>query len=246
MTKRACTFFDAHLLNAWKAAASHLATQGNDEYVIVTSFGTAWNCNIQGVRRIDAAAKDLGLEPPSSVASMLCPKSVMQTTGTASDAIDAAQRTYGRGRSRGIRFSGWKHTYFERISGAWYDRKGKKNIIKENRLLQAIEKMNAWPNNSEAALYLHTDASSDTFRPRGSPCLQYVQIRSHGERLVSLAALYRSHDYSNKALGNFVGLHTLGHFIAEHTGRSFAGCDVISLHPFVDTKSKTNELIRTV
>lgn len=246
MTKQACAFHDGHLLNAWKAAATHLANHATDDYVLVTSFGTDWNCDNSDVRRIDGAARDIGFEAPSSVASMLCPKSVMQVAGTATDAIDAGQKTYGRGRSLGLRFSGWRHTYFERISGAWYDRKGAKNIIKENRLLQAIEKLNSWQKNSEAALYLHTDASSDTFRPRGSPCLQYVQIRSYGDKLISLAALYRSHDYSNKALGNFVGLHTLGCFIAAHTGRSFVGCDVISLNPFVDVKSRTNEFIQRV
>lgn len=246
MTSQASAFYDGHLLNAWKASAGHLANHASGDYVLVTSFGTDWNCNNQDVRRIDSVAKESGFEAPSSVASMLCPKPVMQAAGTASDAIDAGQRTYGRGRRLGLRFSGWRHTYFERISGAWYDRKGTKNIIKENRLLQAIEKLNSWSKNSEAALYLHTDMSSDTFRPRGSPCLQYVQIRSYGDKLISLAALYRSHDYSNKALGNFVVLYTLGCFIAAQTGRNFVGCDVISLNPFVGVKSKTNDFIQRI
>jgi hypothetical protein len=38
-------------------------------------------------------------------------------------------------------------------------------------------------------------------------------------------------------------LRELGKFIGERTGRRFTGCDVISLHPFIGTKSRTNEFI---
>jgi hypothetical protein len=243
MTRLAHCVFDDSLLAAWKAATSWLANDATDHYVLVTSFGDAWAIPLGSLSQIDAQAKACGFEMPSSVAAMLCPRVVRRTTGSVTDAIEAGQKLFGRGRTKRLRFSSWQHTYFERLTGKWYDRFGNHNFIKDNKLLQAIEKLNRWPTNAEASLYLHTDAPSDTFRVRGNPCLQYVQIRAYGDHALSIAALYRSHDYSNKALGNFVGLRELGKFIAERSGRRFTGCEVISLHPFIGTKSRTNEFI---
>ena len=55
--------------------------------------------------------------------------------------------------------------------------------------------------------------------------------------------LYRAHDYVHKALGNFVGLNDLGRFVADKTGRTFTGADVVSLRPFIDRKSQANEYL---
>ncbi|WP_336986186.1 hypothetical protein [Altererythrobacter aquiaggeris] len=243
MTQLSSSFYHADLLEAWKLATSRLVDEPTKPYVIVTSFGNAWVGGAEEVGALNIAAKSAGFEAPSSVASVLCPRIVRQAKGSAFDALNAGQVVFGRGRRRGIRYSGWRHTYFERLSGSWYDRFGQKRTIKANRLLEAITKLNAWQMNSEAALYLHTDLPSDTFRTRGSPCLQYVQIRSFGVHELSLGAVYRSHDFSNKALGNFLGLAELGNFIAERTGRTFKGADVVSFNPFVGTKSNTNDFI---
>lgn len=246
MTSLASCFHHDDVVEAWKLAGGSLANQSSNPYVIVTSFGTAWNGGTAGLRSLDAIATLHGFEAPSGVASVLCPKIVRLSTGSVADAIGAGQKLFGKGRTRGIRFSGWRHTYFERLSGAWYDRFGQKQVIKTNRLLKAIEKLNRWKKNSESALYLHTDIPGDSFRTRGSPCLQYVQIRSFGLNELSLGAVYRSHDYSNKALGNFFGLKELGSFIADRTNRSFRGVDVVSFNPFVSGKTKTNDFIASI
>lgn len=246
MTRLAHCIYDINLLEAWKAASSWLANEAADHYVLITSFGDGWDLPLGSLSQIDVHARACGFETPSSVAAMLCPRIVRRTAGSVTDALNSGQQLFGRGRKQGLRFSGWRHTYFERLTGAWYDRLGNRNFIKQNKLLEAIEKLNRWPKNAEASLYLHTDAPSDTFRVRGNPCLQYVQIRAYGDHALSIAALYRSHDYSNKALGNFIGLRELGQFIAERTGRQFSGCDVISLHPFIGTKSRTNEFIARI
>lgn len=246
MTALASSYYDADLVQAWKQATTALANQANTPYVIVTSFGDAWARGKAGLKALDAVARDAGFEAPSSVASVLCPRIVRLSGGSVSEAIESGQIMLGKGRKRGLNFSGWRHTYFERLTGVWYDRFGVRQVIKTNRLLTAIDKLNQWGKNSEAALYLHTDLPSDTFRTRGSPCLQYVQIRSYGTKQVSLGAVYRSHDYSNKALGNFFGLHELGNFIADRTGRSFEGVDIVSFNPFVSGKASTNEFVARI
>lgn len=234
------------LIDAWKQACRQILTQNAVDYVLATSFGPAWTGSEAERKALDRAAKQVGAEGPSTVASMLVPRGVRRSSGTAEEAIEAGLQALGRGRRRGLVFSGWRHTYFERIVGEWEDKAGSRHRIAKNRLLDAIKKSVLWNQNFEAALYLHTNLEDDSFRTRGSPCLQYVQIRLGANNTVSLAALYRSHDFVNKALGNFIGLSDLGQFFASRTGRSFAGVDVISLNPFIQRKSQANGYISKV
>lgn len=246
MTKLAAAAYQPDLVAAWKEACDLIANQKVVDYVLVTSFGNAWEGTADQRSALDKAAKAALAETPSSVASMLLPNIVRTSTQAPSDAIEAAQKMLGRGRRKGLSYSGWRHTYFERLTGAWYNRRGTKETISQNRLLKTIEKINEWEKNAEAVFYLHTNLDTDNFRPRGSPCLQYVQFRIFGASHLSVVGLYRAHDYTNKALGNFIGLHDLGIFVASRTGRTFVGADVLSLNPFVGNKSQINGYIASI
>ena len=212
---------------------------------MVTS-GAEWDSSVASLRVLDIAALAAKAERPSAVANMLLPRIVQLSTENASGAIETGLKTLGRARRGGLRFSTWTHTYFERLAGAWYDRAGNRSQIKQNRLLGTIEKLNQWGQNSEAAFYMHTDLNSDPFKPLGSPCLQYVQFRAHSAKQLSLVGLYRAHDYTNKFLGNAVGLQILGEFVAKHTGRTFDGLTIISLNPFCKAKQQLKKLIDAV
>lgn len=246
MTQPASVAFNVDLISAWKDACDQIANRKTVDYVLVTSFGTAWQGTNADRQAVDVAARSIGAELPSSVASMLLPKVVRTSTASASAAIEAGQKMMGRGRQMGLAYSGWRHTYFERLTGAWYDRKGNKESISQNRILKAIEKINEWGKNAEAVFYMHTNLDVDNFRPRGSPCLQYIQMRVYGTNLISVVGVYRAHDYVNKALGNFIGLNDLGNFVADRTGKTFTGVTVVSLHPFVERKSQANGYLAAV
>lgn len=246
MNKPAAVAFNADLITAWKDACDQIANRKTVDYVLVTGFGTAWAATNAQRQALDTAARAVGAESPSSVATMLLPKVVRTSALPASAAIEAGQRMMGRGRRRGLVYSGWRHTYFERLTGAWYDRRGGKEAISQNRLLKAIDKINEWGKNAEAVFYIHTNLEGDSFWPRGSPCLQYVQLRVYGDNLMSLVGVYRAHDYVNKALGNFIGLHDLGQFVANRTGKTFTGANVVSLRPFIEKKSQANDFIAAV
>lgn len=228
----ATTISHASLIEAWRAAAKVVGGADGAPYVTVVSAGTAWAGTAIEVRQLDIVAQALGLERPSSVAEMLLPSVVHLSTENAPAALNRGLKLLGRGRRSGRRFSQWIHTYFERMVGVWQDRHGVQKEIKPNRLLGVIEKLNAWDKNAEAAFYIHTDLVTDNFRKMGSPCLQYVQFRAHGDKKLSVVALYRAHDYANKALGNLIGLQRLGEFVAKHTARTYDGLSVVSLNPF--------------
>lgn len=240
------TFTGGTIVEAWRAAAARIAGAGDPPYVIVVTAGPGWNGLAADQRALDMAAEAVGAERPTAVAEMLLPRVVHLSTGNPDGAIEAGLKLLGRGRKRGLRFSTWTHTYFERMVGAWYDRLGAKRDIKTNRLKGVIQKLVAWDRNAEAVFYLHTDISSDSFRPRGSPCLQYVQFRAHGDKKLSVMGLYRAHDYTNKFLGNAMGLQRLGQFVANHTNREFDGLAIVSLHPFCDNKNQLRSLMEHV
>jgi hypothetical protein len=183
---------------------------------------------------LDDAAMLAGTERPSAVANVLCPALVMKAGGSTADKISRGWDYYGRGRQLGLHFSGWRDTYFERLTGrralgaAHYD------VFGENRLLHIIEKIRQWDRNITSALYAHTNLPSDSLRPRGSPCLQYVQFRVFDDTKIGITGLYRSHDYLSKALGNMIGLQRLARFVALETGREFGRVSVISLAPIAE------------
>jgi len=69
-------------------------------------------------------------------------------------------------------------------------------------------------------------------RPLGGACLQYVQINKRGADIIDLIAVYRNHDYFNKALGNFYGLAYLLEFIASNTNYNSGSLIIHSIHAF--------------
>jgi hypothetical protein len=243
--QRAETFDAPSILEAWRQAAARLS-DSNPPYVIVVTAGVGWGASPQQLHALDSAAMKAGAERPTAVAEMLLPKVVHLSTENPDGALEGGLKLLGRGRKRGLRFSTWTHTYFERIVGSWYDRFGSRKVIKSNRLLTAIEKMQEWDKNAEAVFYIHTDLSSDSYRPRGSPCLQYIQFRAYGDLKLSVVGLYRAHDYTNKFLGNAVGLQRLGEFVARHTRREFEGLTIVSLHPFCQNKSQIKRFMEYV
>src|SRR5690349_5376192 len=101
------------ILSAWSQAAQFVLAPGTTPYVLTVTSGVAWPATDQDIRKLDAAAKSVGAERPSTVAEMLFPGAAKQSTGNAAQAIEAGLQMLGRGRRKGLSFSRWGHTYFE-------------------------------------------------------------------------------------------------------------------------------------
>lgn len=217
-------------------ASRHIATAANLGFVMTVGCGTQWEPSVRQLRILDIAARRRSCERPSSVSEMILPSVCDGPFANAAQAIDHGVSFFGRARERGLRFSGWTQTYFERLVGQWQDRHGANHRFRSNKLLDVIGKFNSWNRNAESACYIHIPTDGEGFRTRGGPCLQYVQFRAHGNNLLDVIGLYRAHDYANKALGNLVGLDRLGRFVGRYTGRELNGISVVSLHPYTDQK----------
>ena len=65
------------------------------------------------------------------------------------------------------------------------------------------------------------DAAIDGARWYGGPCLSHVSFKrapSEGGAAIDMTALYRSHHYCERALGNLIGLSWLLRFVATESG----------------------------
>jgi hypothetical protein len=62
------------------------------------------------------------------------------------------------------------------------------------------------------------DPLRDGLKPRNVPCLSHISLKLGETKNLYLTAIYRSHSYVGRALGNFLGLAALQAFICDETG----------------------------
>ncbi|MEQ1852741.1 MAG: thymidylate synthase [Chthoniobacteraceae bacterium] len=115
----------------------------------------------------------------------------------------------------------------------------------KNQLSKIVEAMKNWNAKPRAAFVLHlSSAELDNPRLRGGPCWQYGQFIRTGDEEMSLVAVYRSHDYFQKALGNFVGLNRLLRFVCHHAGMKPGTLTCLSTFAHLQAeRTKTRQLL---
>lgn len=74
----------------------------------------------------------------------------------------------------------------------------------------------------------------DANRLYGLPCLSHVSFKLIGHKQVNLVAIYRSHHYCSKGLGNLLGLARLQRFVAKEAGLEVGTLTCISTHAVLD------------
>jgi hypothetical protein len=90
---------------------------------------------------------------------------------------------------------------------------------------------------SEGALDLPLyDGATDARRVRGGPCLSHVSLKLGRNNSLYLTALYRSHYYIERALGNLLGLAALQAFVCEQAGLVPGPLVCVSTFAQVDTE----------
>lgn len=123
-------------------------------------------------------------------------------------------------------FRSWG-TYFQRLIS--YGKHFEGNH--PNQLERAITALRRNRNQKSSITFHLTDSGLDAnTRPRGAPCWHYGELICHQDRSVDLVAVYRNHDYFNKALGNFIGLSKLLQFLCSESGRNPKSLIIHSIH----------------
>jgi thymidylate synthase len=161
----------------------------------------------------------------SVVAKVLFPDIPRKPGETRIDFYARCESLLRRALRIGSLHSAWGGTYFQRLLSL---------NKSENQIERAIRILSEWEIRSETAIVMHTSSPAiDGLRKRGSPCLQYLEILWRQDGTLDLVAVYRNHDFLNKALGNFIGLGRLLNFIATEGGKVPGRVICHSVHAYV-------------
>jgi thymidylate synthase len=82
--------------------------------------------------------------------------------------------------------------------------------------------------------------------PRGGQCLSYLSFKLDKKHRLLLSAVYRNHYYTEKLLGNLVGLGRLMRFVADEAGVPVGQLSVLSTHAEVDAAGGTQAQLKAL
>lgn len=216
---------------AWVAALSALVSSGGDVVNLTVAIADP-AAEQDGVRQVldrfiseRRRARRHSVELVSTVANTLFPSAwyVPERLGTGAAAhlyeMERTARPVSRRRNR-------RGTYFERMVAWPGPEKEEFNQLDQvvRRLRSARERGHLRGHEYEVGLAMPADgiaapvlvAGKDR-NTRGFPCLSHLSFSLlHG--VVSLLAVYRSHDFISRGYGNYLGLGRVLHFVAQESG----------------------------
>lgn len=222
---------------AWLDGIQHLiACPGGSLPWAVTEIADPSLEEAEWFRRYNPGSVIAGAPNYRTIARMLFPAPMLTSSLPRPVRYEQELRRFQNLRRAGMRFSNWSSTYFERLTNF--------PATQQNQLETIIQKLRSWPVRPRAALYAHIESPSTTkLRTRGGPCLQYIQVGFDAGAGLNLTALYRSHDYVEKAFGNFVGLTRCLRFLCQEADKPIGKVRCISINPHITNKTKALSLI---
>lgn len=206
-------------MDAWLKCGRHLLGQpGAEQNNLVVEIESPGHWETDWFKRINPRAVHIRGEDPNDVANTIFPASTWRKSATRGELYHRYARAHARGKRKS-----WG-TYFLRLIDF-----GTSHV---NQLERAIHVLNSWENEPGTAIVFHlTSPETDAPRPLGGPCLQLCQLQSWNGS-IDLTAVYRNHDYFNKALPNFIGLGRLQQFICGESGRQPGRLVCVSGHAY--------------
>jgi hypothetical protein len=210
---------------AWRGAAN-LVVKDGDRFNLVVHIKNPAGYDEDEITLLNPRSVNPHVESVFDVANTIFPRGRGHESDSPADFCAHYKSVYERGRSR--KPSAWG-TYFQRM--VTFGNGGK------NQVLKIIDCMNEWKAKPRAAFVVHlSGAHLDNPRPLGAPCWQYGQFIRTDDSVLSLAVTYRSHDYFEKALGNFLGLARLLAFVCEHTEQTMGTLTCLSIYAHLGSK----------
>ncbi len=223
--------------DAWLATSEFLRANG-DAVGLHVAISSPMESDANVIKALDDRLAAAGAITCKHVAATIFPEALWRGAAhhDPTRLFDLYNRAGGyferlRARRRRAGHGDWG-TYFQRLSAANYGRNGRCQLA---HALDALSRTSK----PKGAIHLHTSLPSDGFRVRGGPCLQLLTLhveRRNNSNGVSACAIYRNHDFFEKALGNYIGLGQLLEFIAEAASLEVGTLHVISGHAFLSQK----------
>lgn len=124
--------------------------------------------------------------------------------------------------------------YFERMM-AYPGPDGPDNLLDKlvRKMKRNLESASPFRNIYELPIYNPVKDAEGS--PRGGQCLSYLSFKLDKDHRILLSAIYRNHYYTEKLLGNIIGLGRLMQFVADETGATVGPLSILSTHAVVDT-----------
>jgi thymidylate synthase len=128
--------------------------------------------------------------------------------------------------------------YFERMM-AYPSTDGPKNLLADivTEMKRNVAAERTFRNIYELPIY--NPMKDRTGSPIGRQCLSYMSFKLDDENRLLLSALFRNHFYTEKLLGNLIGLGRLMAFVAAEVGVTVGPLSVLSTHAHVDAAGAT-------
>lgn len=167
-------------------------------------------------QKFEAFCREVEVLGPKHVAYTIFPHGFYSKGKTTAHLFDHYNRPHGlyeRLQKRYANHGSWG-TYFRRMTS--YD--GGSGPV--NQLENIINALTTRDNVSKAALTIVIQKpGGETTRPLGGPCLNYLAIQAerNTQTALGMLAVYRNHDFLQKAYGNYWGLCNLLLFLAKET-----------------------------
>jgi thymidylate synthase len=193
-------------VDGWKAVANSLLRTGASDQNVIVEVADPCHFDAAWLTRFNPSVVLAKGDQLRDVMNTIFPA---KTFANSADR-HAAYVRYAKADSRS-RHGRWG-TYFGRLISFGQS--------KDNQLENVIRALNNWQNSPRAALTFHLSSSElDSLRPLGAPCWHFGEFLCPDRQSLDLVAVYRNHDYFNKALGNFLGLSRLLKFVAREANR---------------------------
>jgi hypothetical protein len=186
--------------------------------------------------RVEVFAKAQGLLGPKHVAYTIFPHGLYRNGVDVSTLCTAYNKLGGfYDKLRHLNPHGWGN-YFRRMTHY----KGPDGTV--NQLKEIITAIRDRKNLNRAAYTIIIQRpGGETVRPLGGPCLNYIAVQAEqgqsGQPLtLGLLAVYRNHDFLERAYGNYWGLCNLLMFLAAEVGGTPGPLTCVSSHAYVAAK----------
>lgn len=128
-------------------------------------------------------------------------------------------------------YANWKDSYFARLI------RYNSNGIEIDQLGTIIDSINSRKKNyGSSYVMLIPYPQKDIKRKMGAPCLNYITVQVeliNKIRYVNLCAVYRNHNFRERAYGNYYGLGKLLEYIALETNSVVGVLTCVSSHAYI-------------
>jgi hypothetical protein len=228
-------------LEAWLDAADFLVERGRDLNVILSidSPGSDGTVAAQARSRVDEFYASESQHPLHTIAETIFPGWEYRHRGLRG-VFDTYDEEYGVLKNgEPYRWGTYAHRLIRRrtASGEIVNpletliKKMRSELEQENRgAYRACYELGVAEGEYDVPLYNTVD---DQARRRGLPCLSHLSFKLY-EGAVHLTAIYRSHDYRFKVLGNLLGLARLQACVAHEVGSHIGSLVVHSTYAYLE------------